>query len=417
MKPLKRILALALALVMTLSMLSGCGGSGAGSSSSSSSSSSSQAQGMDLTGVTDPYLATAGMAGDTVVAKVGDVDITAAEVLYWINYGVELYLSSYGGAITDLPWDSDLGGKTLADQVKESALEAAAFYALLPTLGEKEGLTVSQDTLDQLESQREQTVQTLGSEELAEHSFWYQMITWDLLATLSKGADLHMQLQNLYFGEDSGNYPTDAEVLAYAQDELGVYRAKHILLATVDTETREPLDDTVKAEQKAKADELLAQLRAADDPVALFDELMNQYSEDPGLTAYPDGYTTQKGQMVPEFEEAALALKDGEISDVVYSETTGYHIILRLPLDPADYRNQLVAQQMQVKTDQWLEEYGVETTPAYDQIDPASFREKVVALQTTVQAEIDEALSAKQEESASSSTDNSAAGSGSSSAG
>lgn len=417
MKPLKRILALALALVMTLSTLSGCGGSGAGSSSSSSSSSSSQAQGMDLTGVTDPYLATAGMAGDTVVAKVGDVDITAAEVLYWINYGVELYLSSYGGAITDLPWDSDLGGKTLADQVKESALEAAAFYALLPTLGEKEGLTVSQDTLDQLESQREQTVQTLGSEELAEHSFWYQMITWDLLATLSKGADLHMQLQNLYFGEDSGNYPTDAEVLAYAQDELGVYRAKHILLATVDTETREPLDDTVKAEQKAKADELLAQLRAADDPVALFDELMNQYSEDPGLTAYPDGYTTQKGQMVPEFEEAALALKDGEISDVVYSETTGYHIILRLPLDPADYRNQLVAQQMQVKTDQWLEEYGVETTPAYDQIDPASFREKVVVLQTTVQAEIDEALSAKQEESASSSTDNSAAGSGSSSAG
>ena len=318
MKSIKRILAAALALVMGLSAFTGCGSgsssssssSGSGStSSSSSSSSSSQVQAMDLTGVTDPYLATSGLAGDTVVARVGQADITAAELLYWVNYGTELTLAQYSGYLTELPWDTDLGdGTTLADQLKESALEAAALYALLPTLAQQEGISATQETLDQLEEQHAQAVETLGSEELAEHSFWYQMITWDLLSLLSTRADLHLQLQNLYYGEGSEDYPTDAEVLAYAQDELGIYRAKHILLATKDVTTGEALDEETAAKQKETAQGLLEQLRAAEDPVALFDQLMNEYSEDPGLAANPDGYTAYKGQMVPEFEEAALAL-------------------------------------------------------------------------------------------------------------
>ena len=84
---------------------------------------------------------------------------------------------------------------------------------------------------------------------------------------------------------------------------------------------------------------------------------------------------------------------------MVYSASTGYHIILRLPLDPADYRSQLVAQLMQGKTDEWLEEYGLETTEAYDQIDPASFRDKVVSLQAAVQSEIDAALQEQEADS------------------
>ena len=412
MNTMKRILSLALVLALAVTALTGCGG-GDGSASSadpagSAPSSSDQAETLDLSQITDPYLTVSGLAGDTVVARAGEQDITAAQLLYWINYGAELYLVSSGAtSVNDLPWDTDLGdGVTFADQMKQSALDAAAFYALLPTVAQAEGLSVTQETLDSLEEQRTQMLEQLGGDETAlEHYFWYQMLTWDQMSDMSQRSDLHLQLQERYYGEGSDAYPTDAEVLAYAQDELGVYRAKHILLATVDTQTREPLDEETIAQKKAQADDLLSQLRAAEDPVALFDELMNEYSEDPGLAAYPDGYTAQKGQMVPEFEEAALALQDGEISDVVYSETTGYHIILRLPLDPADYRDQLVAQLMQTRTDQWLEEYGVETLEAYDQIDPAAFREQVVLLQDAVVAEIDEVLAAQQADSADGSAD------------
>ena len=414
MKTMKRLFSLALVLALAVSALTGCGG-GDGSASSAdpagsvpSDSSADPAEALDLSQITDPYLATSGLAGDTVVARAGDQDITAAQLLYWVNYGAELYLVSSGAtSVNDLPWDTDLGdGVTFADQMKQSALDAAAFYALLPTVAQGEGLSVTQETLDSLEEQRTQMLEQLGGDETAlEHYFWYQMLTWDQMSDMSQRSDLHLQLQNLYYGEGSDEYPTDAEVLSFAQDELGIYRAKHILLMTVDPETREPLDEETIAQKKAQADDLLSQLRAAEDPVALFDELMNQYSEDTGLAAYPDGYTAQKGQMVPEFEEAALALRDGEISDVVYSETTGYHIILRLPLDPADYRDQLVAQRMQTRTDQWLEEYGVETLEAYDQLDPAAFREQVVLLQNAVVTEINAVLEAQQADGSDSSAD------------
>ena len=414
MKTMKRLFSLALVLALAVSALTGCGG-GDGSASSAdpagsvpSDSSADPAEALDLSQITDPYLATSGLAGDTVVARAGDQDITAAQLLYWVNYGAELYLVSSGAtSVNDLPWDTDLGdGVTFADQMKQSALDAAAFYALLPTVAQGEGLSVTQETLDSLEEQRTQMLEQLGGDETAlEHYFWYQMLTWDQMSDMSQRSDLHLQLQNLYYGEGSDEYPTDAEVLSYAQDELGIYRAKHILLMTVDPETREPLDEETIAQKKAQADDLLSQLRAAEDPVALFDELMNQYSEDTGLAAYPDGYTAQKGQMVPAFEEAALALQDGEISDVVYSETTGYHIILRLPLDPADYRDQLVAQRMQTRTDQWLEEYGVETLEAYNQLDPAAFREQVVLLQNAVVTEINAILEAQQADGSDSSAD------------
>ena len=69
MMNLKRLGALSLSVVLALSALSGCkSGNDEGQSSSSSqtdasSSSVTQVEPMDLTGVTDPYLAAAGLAG------------------------------------------------------------------------------------------------------------------------------------------------------------------------------------------------------------------------------------------------------------------------------------------------------------------------------------------------------------------
>lgn len=423
MMKLKRMGALALALALSAGLLSGCSKGDDSSSSAGTSASGSQAPAVDLATVTDIYEYAAGMPGDTVVAKLGEWDITADSLLYWLNYNVEYALQM---GLSEIPWDSEMSeGKTIEQGMLESALEMAASYRVVYEQAKKEGVELPENAQSELDSYMEQLNTQLGSSEAVDHYFWMSMTTKDLFEQLYLSSNYDVKLQEKYFGPDSGNYPTDAEVLSYAQDDLGYYRAKHILLLTKDlskpvtnedgtaTGEYEPLDDATIAEKKGLADQLLAQLRAADDPVALFDELMNEYSEDTGLAANPDGYTTQKGQMVPEFEDTALALKDGEISDVVES-SYGYHIILRLPLDPADYRSELIAKRMQEKREQWLEEYGVTTTEAYDKIDPSDFRAKAAELQSAAYDEI-AAIQAAKEAAESSDSSGSASDSGASS--
>ena len=119
---------------------------------------------------------------------------------------------------------------------------------------------------------------------------------------------------------------------------------------------------------------------------------MEEYSEDTasdGTLNGADGYVAAPGQMVEPFEEAALALKDGEISGIVES-VYGYHIILRLPLNPSDFRDTYIAQQMTDLRQSWLDAGEPQPTQAMEQIDPASFYEKLQSLRAAVEAEMQE---------------------------
>lgn len=103
--------------------------------------------------------------------------------------------------------------------------------------------------------------------------------------------------------------------------------AKHILIMTTDEETGEAFDEAGKKKAKKTAEDLLAKIKKGGD----FDALMAEYSQDPGSKAQPDGYIFTYGEMVKEFEDAAFALEENAVSDIVETNY-GYHIIKRLPL-------------------------------------------------------------------------------------
>lgn len=389
MKHSKRLWAAALALVMALSALSGCGQKNPGSSGNSASGSGSGAptQPMDLSQVTDPWLAVSGIAGDETVVRLGEIEISASHYLYWLQRVINDYLAQFGGQMTTLPWDTEMvEGQTFGQFMQDQALELATLHALLRQMAQEENLTPDPAVAADVESQYVNMIMQAGdNEERVIHALWGNLLSKELITWISENSDLSSQLRELYFGENSGHYPTDAEVNAYLE-ESGQYRAKHILLATIDLDTREPLDEEAVAQKKALADDLLSQLRTAQEPIVLFDQLMNEYSEDSGLAANPNGYTTRKGKMVAPFENAALALKSGEISDVVESDF-GYHIILRLPMDPDDFRAECISSLMNDKIDQERERLGVEKTAAITELNVGEFWEKVTSLQAAVQAE------------------------------
>ena len=93
--------------------------------------------------------------------------------------------------------------------------------------------------------------------------------------------------------------------------------ARHILVA-VD----EKADEKTRQVAKAKADDLLVQLKGG----ANFEELAKKSSDCPSAPQGGDLGLFGHGQMVPEFDQAAFALKPGELSGVVATKF-GYHII------------------------------------------------------------------------------------------
>lgn len=401
---MKRFGALALCAALSLSLLAGCksgdpAGSSSDRSSSSSSGSSSQTEEptLDLTGVTDPYLATAGVTGDTVVAQAGGVDITAAQWLQWAASYADQYAQYFG---SDLPWDQDDGSGTMEDAIKEAALQMAQLYALLPGEAAREGVAVDDSQLAEDEASLDKMAEDLGGDEMAQHYLWQIPLTRQSYLDMRLSAMASGAIQEARYGENGTQRPTDAQVLAYATDELGIaYRVKHILLTTVDTSKPltdedgkytgeyEPLDEATVAEKRKLAEDILAQLEGSSDPVALFDDLMHQYSEDTGLSSNPDGYDAQEGQMVEPFEKASLALKEGEFSGIVES-AFGYHIILRLPIIADNYRDDYVTYLMTQDNEKLLDSDPAATNQVYDSMDLKAFYENLTALRNTVAQEL-----------------------------
>jgi peptidyl-prolyl cis-trans isomerase D len=106
-------------------------------------------------------------------------------------------------------------------------------------------------------------------------------------------------------------------------------KARHILIGTPQPGPDGKVDQKAVDEARAKAQDVLKQLRAGGD----FATLANKYSTDPGNE---DSQTHAKkggelgwfgkGQMVPEFEKVAFAQSKGQISEPVQTEF-GFHII------------------------------------------------------------------------------------------
>ena len=130
---------------------------------------------------------------------------------------------------------------------------------------------------------------------------------------------------------------TDAQVKDCYSNHLSSFEepekahVRHILLMTVDPETRMPMASNSVAIKRKQIEEILKRVNGGED----FAALASQYSEDPGTKK--DGGELPafaRGNMVPEFEAAAFGLKPGQVSEII-TTMYGFHIIKMIEKLPA----------------------------------------------------------------------------------
>ena len=300
---------------------------------------------------------------ETVLTVNGDA-VTADEYSGYMLYNMQYYASMYAQmGLTDL-WSSEDMAKSLGASMPEAAEQQAIYARVVMQKFNELGLKLSYNEQKEMASVRRNSIANTTKDaylnQIAQFGFSDQ--TYQNFMYISQ---CYQALNDYYFGENGVNTPSDEDIQKYYEDNY--ITAKHILITTVDPASGE----TKRTDEEAKkeAQSILDRINAGED----FDTLMNQYSEDTGLSNNPNGYTFTEGQMVTEFYDGAKALAEDEVSELVKSNY-GYHIIKRVKLDDSQLDNfksdiiSAISGSMDELLQQWMDEAQVETTDLYSTI-------------------------------------------------
>ena len=300
---------------------------------------------------------------ETVLTVNGDA-VAADEYSGYMLYNMQYYASMYAQmGLTDL-WSNEDMAKSLGASMPEAAEQQAIYARVVMQKFNELGLKLSYNEQKEMASVRRNSIANTSEDaylnQIAQFGFSDQ--TYQNFMYISQ---CYQALNDYYFGENGVNTPSDEDIQKYYEDNY--ITAKHILITTVDPASGE----TKRTDEEAKkeAQSILDRINAGED----FDTLMNQYSEDTGLSNNPNGYTFTEGQMVTEFYDGAKALAEDEVSELVKS-SYGYHIIKRVKLDDSQLDNfksdivSAISGSMDELLQQWIDEAQVETTDLYSTI-------------------------------------------------
>lgn len=308
------------------------------------------------------------------------------ELFKYFVYYYKTELESVYGEITD--WDAELqDGMTYWEYVKHMATEwflyAGAVRAQIIRLGieitEEDEAIIQQywNTFCETHGGEEAAIAELDATYCSEAMYKYIVET----NLLTEKCFEHM------YGENGAKL-SDEDCADKTADQ-GYIMAKHILISTKTTDdagNTVEMTESEKAEAYKQANSIIVQLNqcAPDKVEARFDEIMYSFTDDPGISSYPNGYLFQEGDMMEEFYNAAIGLEIGKYSSIVET-SAGYHIILRIPVNydvvPISYSSYIesgydyytlryiVAEEMfQANIETWVDRVEVTYEAAYETV-------------------------------------------------
>ncbi|MBN1391785.1 MAG: peptidylprolyl isomerase [Sedimentisphaerales bacterium] len=213
-------------------------------------------------------------------------------------------------------------------QLRQQVVERMVIEQLLDEKVKEAGITVSEEEADgKLKEIASQQQPPLSMEDFKALVEAYGQSFDDVKQRIKRGMGYQKLMEAQWAGKIN---VTEEEAKKYYDEnakQIEQVRASHILIRPITMERPEGTDpntdpNKAKAAAKAKAEDLLKQIKDGAD----FAELAKASSDCPSAKEGGDLGLFGRGQMVPAFEEAAFALKPGQVSDIVETQF-GYHII------------------------------------------------------------------------------------------
>lgn len=284
---MKRILSLIMATLMLTMAFAGC------------------AKNDDVTEPTNDSNVSDTQYGDLpegIAATAGDVEISIDDVRLYVDLLVPYIQQSTGAAEG---WDQIVldGGLTARDELINAAIDECRYQIAFVDYAKAEGLYTDADA----DAYFAEYITSMGGE--------------DVINEMLAGYNLKLDSLKKYIVY-MGAYSAVIENAVTEEEAEEIFNrdyitAKHVL---IQFEGRANEDEALKL-----ATEVYNKAVAGES----FEALVEEYNEDPGQDVQT-GYTFKEGDMVTEFYEGAMALKNGEVCEPVKT-TYGYHVIKRYP--------------------------------------------------------------------------------------
>lgn len=240
--------------------------------------------------------------GKNEVFRIEESSCTKSEIMVYLTNIQNHYETVFGSQI----WETNIGGVSLEENVKDTALARMAQIKAMTLLAQKHNVTLTEEEQDKVEEAAAEYFKSLNEKEIE-----LMGITENTIVSLYSEFAVSNKLYH-YLIKDINPEISD--------DEARTITVEHIHIKTYNLDengAKVEYSDYAKKQAYEIALEVAKSAKAGED----FHTLADRYSEDDTLT-----YSFGKGEMEAGFEEAAFNLGTNEISDVVETQY-GYHVI------------------------------------------------------------------------------------------
>lgn len=268
-----------------------------------------------------------------IAIKIGDREITKEQYTSAAISIKSQFLTSNDLEETDDLWDKyiDTTYSATTQQYVDSMIQTYLItYNLYAIHFDELGLKLDTETEKSIEETLNGLITQAGSKEALEANLKEQGFTYEEFANQYYNEAKKQAVIMYYFGPEGKKQPVSETELERYYSEYYT-KVKHVFFSTKDKEGNDlSIPDRNAVGDKAQKVYDLA-IGGAD-----FDELIDEYGEDPGMTTNPDGYifSTEDTSYTAKFHTAAFDMKPDEIRLV--QTNLGFHIMKKYPFTTED---------------------------------------------------------------------------------